>query len=98
MKLVLFETAGNGNVLPGVLAERGVVDISQAVKPNHTPQLVMQGIIEVIRCVESIRTGEWPKRLHDVEELEKVMLEKAEHGEYQVVKELEKLGTRKGDI
>ena len=43
--------------------------------------MVMQGIVEVIRCVMCIRTGEWPKRLHDVEELDKIMLEKAEHGE-----------------
>jgi hypothetical protein len=60
--------------------------------------MVLQGIVEVIRCIECIRTGEWPKRLHDVEELEKVMLEKAEHGEYEVVKELEEIGQRKGDI
>src|SRR6266567_1082563 len=60
--------------------------------------MVMQGIVEVIRCIMCIRTGEWPKRLHDVEELEKVMLEKAEHGDYQVVKELEEIGQRRGDI
>src|SRR5256714_5908800 len=60
--------------------------------------MVMQGVVEVIRCIECIRTGEWPKRLHDVEELDKIMLEKAEHGEYQVVKELEELGVRKGNI
>ena len=41
--------------------------------------MVMQGIVEVIRCIICIRTGEWPQRLHDVEELEKVMLEEAEH-------------------
>jgi TRAP-type mannitol/chloroaromatic compound transport system permease small subunit len=60
--------------------------------------MVLQGVVEVIRCIQCIRTGEWPKRLHDVEELDKIMLEKAEHGEYQVVKELEELGARKGDI
>ena len=60
--------------------------------------MVLQGVVETIRCIECIRTGVWPQRLHDVEELDKVMLEKAEHGEYQVVKELEELGVRKGDI
>jgi TRAP-type mannitol/chloroaromatic compound transport system permease small subunit len=60
--------------------------------------MVLQGIVEVIRCIKCIQTGEWPKRLHDVEELDKIMLEKAEHGEYQVVKELEELGQRKGTI
>ena len=60
--------------------------------------MVMQGIVEVTRCIMTLRTGEWPQRLHDVEELEKIMLAKAEHGEYQVVKDLEELGVRKGDI
>src|SRR5207249_11854980 len=60
--------------------------------------MVIQGIVEVMRCIMCIRSGEWPARLHDVEELEKVMLEKAEHGDYQVVKELEEIGQRRGDI
>src|SRR5262245_18702552 len=60
--------------------------------------MVMQGIVEVIRCIQCIRTGEWPKRLHDVEELEKVMLEEAEKGKFEVVKELEQIGQRKGSI
>jgi TRAP-type mannitol/chloroaromatic compound transport system permease small subunit len=37
--------------------------------------LFMQGIAEVIRCTIAMRTGAWPRRLHDVEELEKVILE-----------------------
>jgi TRAP-type mannitol/chloroaromatic compound transport system permease small subunit len=60
--------------------------------------MVIQGIVEVRRCIMALRTGEWPQRLHDVEELDKIMLAKAEHGEYQVVKELEELGVRKGDV
>lgn len=60
--------------------------------------MVLQGIVEVARCIICIRTGEWPKRLHDVEELDKVMLEKAEHGDYEVVKELEEIGQRKGSV
>jgi TRAP-type mannitol/chloroaromatic compound transport system permease small subunit len=40
--------------------------------------MVIQGVVEVLRCVICIRTGEWPKRLHDVEELEKVIMEEAE--------------------
>ena len=46
MKLVLFQTAQNGEVLPGLLTERGVVDISGAVKKSYTSQLTMQGIID----------------------------------------------------
>ncbi len=60
--------------------------------------MVMQGVVEVIRCIMCIRTGEWPKRLHDVEELEKIMLEDAEKGKFEVVKELEEIGRRKGSI
>jgi hypothetical protein len=28
----------------------------------------------VIRCIECLRTGKWPERLHDVEELETMLL------------------------
>lgn len=37
--------------------------------------LLLQGLVEVIRCLICLRTGQWPQRLHDVEELEKVILE-----------------------
>jgi len=60
--------------------------------------MVLQGGVEVARCIICIRTGEWPRRLHDVEELDKVMLEKAEQGDYAIVKELEEIGQRKGAV
>ena len=41
--------------------------------------LLLQGIAEIIRCIITIRTGTWPQRLHDVEELERIILE--EHSE-----------------
>ena len=37
--------------------------------------LLLQGIVEVVRCLICIRTGQWPNRLHDVEELDKIILE-----------------------
>lgn len=40
--------------------------------------LLIQGAAEVIRCLWCIRTGDWPQRLHDVEEMEKLVLEQAE--------------------
>jgi TRAP-type mannitol/chloroaromatic compound transport system permease small subunit len=47
--------------------------------------LLLQGIAEIIRCLLCIRSGEWPQRLHDVEEMETVILHErqflAEHGE-----------------
>jgi TRAP-type mannitol/chloroaromatic compound transport system permease small subunit len=60
--------------------------------------MVMQGAVEAIRCIICIRTGEWPKRLHDVEELEKVIIEKAEHGEIEEITKLEEVGQRKGTV
>jgi len=46
LKLVLFQKSANEDVLPGLLTDRGIVDIASAVARNHTPQLVMQGIID----------------------------------------------------
>lgn len=40
--------------------------------------LLVQGMVEVIRCIVCLRSGEWPQRLHDVEELEKILIE--QHG------------------
>ena len=37
--------------------------------------LALQGLAEVLRCILCIRSNEWPARLHDVEELEKQILE-----------------------
>lgn len=38
--------------------------------------LLLQGVAETIRCVQCLKTGQWPARLHDVEEMEKVLMEK----------------------
>src|SRR5919106_5012257 len=47
--------------------------------------LLLQGVAEMIRCGLCIRSGQWPQRLHDVEETESVILREkrylAEHGE-----------------
>ena len=37
--------------------------------------LLLQGIAEIIRCVITLKRGQWPQRLHDVEELDRVILE-----------------------
>jgi TRAP-type mannitol/chloroaromatic compound transport system permease small subunit len=39
--------------------------------------LALQGVAEVLRCLQCIRDRKWPPRLHDVEELEKQLLEQA---------------------
>ena len=37
--------------------------------------LLLQGIAEIIRCILCLRRGAWPRRLHDVEETESVILQ-----------------------
>ena len=46
MKLCLFQPSGAAQPVPGVIIERGVVDVSQAVRMSHTPQQTMEGIID----------------------------------------------------
>jgi len=46
VKLVLFQAGTGGDILPGLMTERGIVDISCAVKKDYTPQLTMVGIID----------------------------------------------------
>ena len=48
--------------------------------------IFLQGVAQVFRCVICIRTGAWPQKLEDVEELEQVLIkehgrEVAHHGE-----------------
>ncbi len=39
--------------------------------------IALQGFAEVLRCIVCLRGGQWPTRLHDVEELEKQILAEA---------------------
>lgn len=32
--------------------------------------LLLQGLVEIVRCVQCIRSGEWPSRGQDVEEVD----------------------------
>ena len=46
MRLVLFQPAGNTQPRPGLLEERGVIDIGAAVPRCPSPQLQMQALID----------------------------------------------------
>ncbi len=37
--------------------------------------LTLQGIAEVLRCLLCLKEGEWPARLHDVDELEAQLMQ-----------------------
>jgi 2-keto-4-pentenoate hydratase/2-oxohepta-3-ene-1,7-dioic acid hydratase in catechol pathway len=46
MRLALFENAGSSNVLPGVINDRGIVDVSDIAPRAHSPQATMSAIID----------------------------------------------------
>jgi TRAP-type mannitol/chloroaromatic compound transport system permease small subunit len=48
--------------------------------------VALQGLAEVMRCIVCLRDGEWAPRLHDVEELEKQIIEQAEKGGIEAAK------------
>ncbi|HEX2650367.1 MAG TPA: TRAP transporter small permease subunit [Burkholderiales bacterium] len=48
--------------------------------------VALQGVAEVLRCIVALREGDWAPRLHDVEELEKQILEQAEKGGLEAAK------------
>ena len=41
--------------------------------------LLVQGVVEIIRCVMCLQTGEWPKRADDVEEVDVEKLKEMVH-------------------
>ena len=36
----------------------------------YSPALMLQGVVEILRCIICIRQGEWPSRVRDVEEVD----------------------------
>ena len=48
--------------------------------------VALQGVAEVLRCIVCLRDGDWAPRLHDVEELEKQILEQAAKGGIEAAK------------
>jgi TRAP-type mannitol/chloroaromatic compound transport system permease small subunit len=47
----------------------------KTILPIASLVLLIQGVAETIRCILCIKNGAWPARLHDVEEMDKVLQE-----------------------
>jgi 2-keto-4-pentenoate hydratase/2-oxohepta-3-ene-1,7-dioic acid hydratase in catechol pathway len=63
VKLVVFESAATHGAVPGLITDRGVVSIADAVPMSYTLQLTMQGIIDgfaTLRPVLERLAGEGP--------------------------------------
>jgi TRAP-type mannitol/chloroaromatic compound transport system permease small subunit len=58
--------------------------------------LLVQGIIEIIRCVICIRQGTWPSRVEDVEEVDVDKLKEMVHVKDEDIDKLDELVVRQG--
>lgn len=58
--------------------------------------LLLQGIVEIIRCVICLQTGEWPKREEDVEEVDVDKLKEMVHVKDADIEALDSLANKKG--
>jgi TRAP-type mannitol/chloroaromatic compound transport system permease small subunit len=77
----------------------------KSVIPIAGTLVMLQGLAEIVRCVVCLKTGEWPSRLKDVEEID-VIEEQLAHSEYvdeasrkiaiERAKEIEETAKRRG--
>ena len=58
--------------------------------------LLLQGIVEIIRCVICIQTGQWPRREEDVEEVDVDKLKQMVHVKDSDIDALDRLVVQKG--
>ncbi|ADH89413.1 Tripartite ATP-independent periplasmic transporter DctQ component [Ancylobacter novellus DSM 506] len=72
----------------------------KALIPITGVMMLLQGVVEVVRCVICIRTGDWPQRLHDVEEMEKIILDEAasKDNPEEVLNVIERDSTTRGSL
>jgi TRAP-type mannitol/chloroaromatic compound transport system permease small subunit len=64
-----------------VTAEGPPVYHFKSVIPLAGALVILQGLGEILRCIECLRTGAWPPRLEDVEEID-VIDSQLSHSEY----------------
>jgi TRAP-type mannitol/chloroaromatic compound transport system permease small subunit len=57
--------------------------------------LLVQGIVEIIRCIVCLKQGEWPSREQDVEEVDVDKLKKMVHVKDEDIEELDQFVTGK---
>jgi TRAP-type mannitol/chloroaromatic compound transport system permease small subunit len=64
-----------------VTAEGPPIYHFKSVIPIAGALVMLQGLAEIVRCIKCLNTGEWPARLHDVEEID-VVGEQLAHSEF----------------
>jgi TRAP-type mannitol/chloroaromatic compound transport system permease small subunit len=86
--LAIREQTFNADPLP-VYPFKFVVPIAGAF-------LLLQGIVEIIRCVMCLQTGEWPRRAQDVEEVDVDKLKEMVNVKDADIEALDSLVVKKG--
>lgn len=85
--LAIREQTFNADPLP-VYPFKFVIPIAGAV-------LLLQGIVEIVRCVICLRTGEWPSREQDVEEVDVDKLKEMVHVKDEDIEAMDRLLVKK---
>lgn len=85
--LAIREQTFNADPLP-VYPFKFVIPIAGAV-------LLLQGLVEIVRCVMCIRDGEWPSREEDVEEVDVDKLKEMVHVKDADIEDVDRLMTAK---
>ena len=62
----------------------------KAIIPLAGTILLIQGIVEIIRCIVCIKEGEWPSRVEDVEEVDVEKLREMVHVKAEDIADLDK--------
>jgi len=74
----------------------------KTVIPIAGAMILLQGVVEIVRCVVCLKNGEWPSRIEDVEEVDVEKLKQMVHVKDEDIAALDKLvvaqedGTGKG--
>ncbi len=86
--LAIREQTFNADPIP-VYPFKFVIPLAGAV-------MLLQGIVEIIRCVICLRDGEWPSREEDVEEVDVDKLKEMVHVKDEDIEALDKYVVKKG--
>jgi TRAP-type mannitol/chloroaromatic compound transport system permease small subunit len=78
-----------------ITAEGPPLYIFKTVIPVAGVFLLMQGIVEILRCIRCLKDGSWPSRVEDVEEVDLDELKKMVHVKDEDIEKLDALVTAK---
>jgi len=77
-----------------ITAEGPVVYPFKTIIPVAGAFLLVQGIVEIVRCVICLKDGEWPSREEDVQEVDVDKLKKMVHVEDEDIAKLDEIVSR----